>query len=131
LKKELNEALEANTELNHKLNGAEATILLESKTKDMPDAAKAFVTKLLSGKSPEYIQENYQYVVEMFEKEISEQEDSAKEGVTQRIVEAVDRPETEVLEEEISSPAPIVESSVGGYLKEMKKVDGSKLRLKH
>jgi len=67
----------------------------------------------------------------MFEKEITEQEDSAKEGVTQRIVEAVDRPETEILEEEISSPAPIVESSVGGYLKEMKKVDGSSLRLKH
>jgi hypothetical protein len=131
LKKELNEAIEANTELNHKLNRSESALLLESKTKDMPVAAKSFVSKLLKGKSPEYIQENYQYVVEMFEKEISEQEDSAKEGVAQRIVEAVDRPETEILEEEISSPAPISESVVGGYLNEMKKVDGSSLRLRH
>jgi len=67
----------------------------------------------------------------MFEKEITEQEDSAKESVTQRIVESVDRPETEVLEESIYSPAPIVESSVGGYLNEMKKLDGSKLNIKH
>jgi hypothetical protein len=114
------------------LNGAEATILLESKTKDMPEAAKAYVTKLLSGKSPEYIQENYQYVVEMFEKETSEQEDEAKEGVARRIVEAVDRPNTEpLLEEEISAPAPISNSVVGGYLNEMKKRDSSKLNLRH
>lgn len=131
LKKELNEALEANTELNHKLSKAEATMLLESKTKELPEAAKNYVGNLLKGKSPEYIQENYQYVVEMFEKEISEQEETAKEGVEQRIVEAVDRPETEVIQEEISSPAPATSPSVGGYLNEMKKLDGSKLRLRH
>lgn len=131
LRKELNEALEANTELNYKLNRSEAALLLEDKTKDLPDAAKSYVNKLLKGKSPEYIQENYQYVVEMFEKEISEQEESAREGVAQRIVEAVDRPEVELIQEEISSPAPIVESGVGGYLNEMKKLDKSKLSLKH
>jgi hypothetical protein len=131
LKKELNEALESNTKLNHELNKVEATMLLESKTKELPEAAKSYVGNLLKGKSPEYIQENYQYVVEMFEKEISEQEDTAKEGVKQRIVEAVDRPFTEELHEEISSPAPVSAPSVGGYLNEMKKLDGSRLRLNH
>jgi len=131
LRKELNEALETNTELNHKLNRSESALLLESKTKELPSAAKSYVNKLLKGKSPEYIQENYQYVVEMFEKEISEQEEVAKEGVAQRIVEAVDRPETELIQEEISSPAPVSEPAVGGYLNEMKKLDGSKLRLRH
>lgn len=131
LKKELNEALEANTKLNHELSKAEATMLLESKTKELPEAAKNYVGNLLKGKSPEYIQENYQYVVEMFEKEISEQEETAKEGVARRIVEAVDRPEVEVIQEEISSPAPVTSPSVGGYLNEMKKLDGSKLRLRH
>jgi hypothetical protein len=131
LKKELNEALETNTKLNHELNKAEATMLLESKTKELPEAAKNYVGNLLKGKSPEYIQENYQYVVEMFEKEISEQEETAKEGVARRIVEAVDRPEVEVIQEEISSPAPVTSPSVGGYLNEMKKLDGSKLRLRH
>ena len=132
LKKELNEALEANTVFNAKLNSAEAKILLEEKTKDMPESTKAYVSKLLRGKSPEYIQENYQYVVEMFEKETSEQVEDAKERVTSRIVEAVDRPEATDTQEEVIS-APIVESQspVGGYLNEMKKLDGSKLRLRH
>jgi len=132
LKKELNEAIEANTALNHRLNSAEAKILLEEKTKDMPDSTKAYVSKLLRGKSPEYIQENYQYVVEMFEKESSEQVEVAKERVTRRIVEAVDRPEaTEILEEDISTPAIENNSPVGGYLNEMKKLDGSKLKIRH
>jgi hypothetical protein len=132
LKKELNEALEANTVLNAKLNNAEAKILLEEKTKDMPESTKAYVSKLLRGKSPEYIQENYQYVVEMFEKETSEQVEDAKEKVASRIVEAVDRPETETLVEEAISRPPVEnQSPVGGYLNEMKKLDGSKLRLKH
>ncbi|NDB86099.1 MAG: hypothetical protein EB127_25870, partial [Alphaproteobacteria bacterium] len=78
-----------------------------------------------------YIQENYQYVVEMFEKEISELEENAKESVTQRIVEAVDRPVVDELHEEISSPALVETHGVGGYLNEMKKLDGSKLRIRH
>jgi hypothetical protein len=132
LKKELNEALEANTALNAKLNNAEAKILLEEKTKDMPESTKAYVSKLLRGKSPEYIQENYQYVVEMFEKETSEQVENAKDKVTRRIVEAVDRPEAEELVEEVFSRPPVEnQSPVGGYLNEMKKLDGSKLKIRH
>jgi len=132
LKKELNEALEANTSLNSKLNSVEAKLLLEEKTKDMPQSTKAYVSKLLKGKSPEYIEENYQYVVEMFEKETSEQVEDAKERVAKRIVEAVDRPEaTETQEEVISTPIVESKSPVGGYLNEMKKLDGSKLKLRH
>jgi hypothetical protein len=131
LKKELNEAIEANTDLNHKLSRTEASLLLESKTKDLPGSAKAYVTKLLKGKTPEYINENYQYVVEMFEKEVSELEETAKEGLTARIVESIDRPETEVLSEEISAPRPVSSTGVGGYLNEMKKIDGSSIRFNH
>jgi len=132
LKKELNEALETNTELNHKFNQTKSALLLEQKTKDMPEATKNYVTKLLKGKSPSYILENYQYVVEMFDKEISEQEDVAREKVQRRIVEAVDVPQSENLLEEEISVAPVkIETSVSGYLNEMKKLEGSKLNLKH
>jgi len=132
LKKELNEALEANTELNNKFNQAHSALLLEQKTKDLPESAKGYVTKLLRGKSPEYILENYQYVVEMFDKEMTEQEENAREKVQRRIVEAVDVPSTENLLEEEISVAPVKkEKGVSGYLNEMKKLDGSKLNLKH
>ena len=68
----------------------------------------------------------------MFEKETSEQVEDAKERVTKRIVEAVDRPEaTETQEEVISTPIVESKSPVGGYLNEMKKLDGSKLKLRH
>jgi hypothetical protein len=132
LKKELNEALEANAQLNNKLQRTEASLLLEEKTKELPESAKSFVSKLLKGKSPEYIQENFQYVVEMFDKEMTEQEETAKEGIKNRIVESVDRPETEAISEEIvSNPTAVVEAGVGGYLSEMKKRDGSKLSFRH
>jgi hypothetical protein len=130
LKKELNEAIEANTELNHKLQKIEAIALLEEKTKELPANAKSFVGKLLKNKSPEYIQENYQYVVEMFEKESVDEIEAAQEEITTRIVESVDRPEVaEVVEESLTSP--VAQPAVGGYLNEMKRLDGSKLKFKH
>jgi hypothetical protein len=132
LKKELNEALEANTDLNNKFNQTQSALLLEQKTKDLPESAKGYVTKLLRGKSAEYILENYQYVVEMFDKEVTEQEENAREKVQKRIVEAVDVPVTEnLLEEEISVTPFKKEKGVSGYLNEMKKLDGSKLNLRH
>lgn len=48
---------------------AKASLLIEQKTKGMPSSKKEFVGKLLSDKSPEYILENFNYVVEMFEKD--------------------------------------------------------------
>jgi len=118
--------------LNHKFNQAHSALLLEQKTKDLPETAKGYVTKLLKGKSPEYILENYQYVVEMFDKEMTEQEDDARERAQMRIVEAVDVPKMDnLVEEEISAAPAKVGTGVGGYLNEMKKLDGSRLSLKH
>jgi hypothetical protein len=131
LKKELNEAIGANAQLNNKLQKTEASLLLEQKTKELPESTKAFAVKLLNGKTPKYIQENFQYVVEMFDKEMIEEEETAKKGVTQRIVESVDRPESELVSENIiSSPTPGSEPVVAGYLSEMKRLDGSKLKLR-
>jgi hypothetical protein len=48
---------------------AKASLLIEQKTKGMPSSKKEFVGKILSDKSPEYILENFNYVVEMFEKD--------------------------------------------------------------
>ena len=56
LRAELNEALKENAELNQRANKAEATIILEQKTSDMPSAKKQFVTRLLGNKAPQYIE---------------------------------------------------------------------------
>jgi hypothetical protein len=128
LKKELNEAVAMNTELNHKLNEVESNLLLEQKTQELPTSTRKYVTKLLKGKSPEYIQENFQYVVEMHEREISEKVENAKEAsLPRRIVESTDRPEiNENLSDEIVTEGNESNSSpVGEYLNVMKRGDKS------
>jgi len=128
LRAELNEALKENAELNQRANKAEATIILEQKTSDMPSAKKQFVTKLLGNKAPQYIEENFQYVVEMFEKESNEEVDEIKESVKNQFIKApkVDRPQ--IIEEQKQFNNEIDRDSsssegVSGYLNEMKKLN--------
>jgi hypothetical protein len=128
LRAELNEALKENAELNQRANKAEATIILEQKTSDMPSAKKQFVTRLLGNKAPQYIEENFQYVVEMFEKEAQEEVDEIKESVKNQFIKApkVDRPQ--IIEEQKQFNNEIDRNSsssegVSGYLNEMKKLN--------
>ena len=130
LKNELNEAVSTNTKLNHKLNEVESNLLLEQKTKELPTPTRGYVTKLLKGKSAEYIHENFQYVVDMHEREISEKVETSKEqNVARRIVESTDRPVVEEpLNDEIGTIVnESISSAVGDYLNVMKRGDGSVL----
>tara|TARA_R110000868_G_scaffold40267_1_gene139147 strand:- start:815 stop:1789 length:975 start_codon:yes stop_codon:yes gene_type:complete len=131
LRAELNTVIKENVELKHKANKAEAFIVLEQKTADMPSAKKNFINKLLSNKAPEYIKENFSYVVEMFEKDSQEQVDSAKEAIKKEFVSApkVDRPQ--IIEEQKNFTNNEIERNssdedVSGYLNEMKKISGSR-----
>lgn len=130
LRGELNEALKENVELNQKIKKAEAHILIESKTADMPAEKKAFITNLLKNKAPEYIEENFSYVVDMFDRETLLEVEDAKEEVIAEKLESqqVDRPQ--VIEEEINFNNEIEHETssegVSGYLNEMKKISGNK-----
>ena len=126
LRAELNEALKENAELALKANKAEAKIILEAKTADMPSSKKQFINRLLGNKAPEYIEENFQYVVEMFEKKSQEEVDEIKESVKNEFVKApkVDRPQ--IIEEQKEFNNEIERSTSGegvsGYLNEMEKL---------
>ena len=130
LRAELNSTLKENVDLSAKATKANASILLEKKTADMPSEKKSFVTKLLSNKAPEYIEENFSYVVDMFEREAQDELEIIKESVKNEFVKApsVDRPE--VIEEaknfnnEVERTAS--SDTVSGYLNEMKKISGSR-----
>ena len=124
LRSELNTTIKENAELNQRANKAEAYILLEQKMADMPSAKRQFVSKLLLNKAPQYIEENFSYVVEMFEKQHEQEQDEIKESVKQQFTKTprVDRPE--VLEESTNFNNEIEHTnsseSVMGYLNEMK-----------
>lgn len=130
LRKELNTVLKENADLSLKKNKAEAYILLEKKTAELPSAKKAFINKLLGNKSPEYIEENFSYVVDMFEKETQEEVELIKESVKEEntLNSSVDRPT--VIEEQQNFNNEIERNSssegVSGYLNEMKKISGNK-----
>lgn len=124
LRDELNEALKENAQLNQRANKAEATIIIEQKTQDMPSSKKQFVSKLLGNKAPQYIEENFGYVVEMFEKEAQEEVDEIKESVKNEFIKTpnIDRPQVIEEQKQFNNEIERTVSSevVNGYLNEMK-----------
>ena len=127
LRNELNVALKENTDLSVRANKAQAYIILEQRTADMPSAKKQFVTKLLGNKAPNYIEENFQYVVDMFEREHQEEVDEIKESVKQDFVKTptIDRPQIIEEKQEFNNEIERTGSGdqVNGYLNEMKKLN--------
>lgn len=131
LRNELGSVIKENAQLSEKVDKAEAFILLEQKTSEMPSAKKAYINKLLKNKAPQYIEENFSYVVEMFDKEAEATINQAKEEVEQEIITSakVDRPQ--IIEEEAQFTNNEIEreplsEGVSGYLNEMKKISGSR-----
>lgn len=134
LREELNSALKENVEINQQLKKAQSTILLEAKTTDMQASKKQFIHKLLKNKTPEYIEENFNYVVEMFDKEAEQEVETAQKEVLSEssvLSSKIDRPEITEAEtnfnfnNEIERDTEKVES-VSGYLNEMKKISGQR-----
>jgi hypothetical protein len=118
--KKLNEQVKDNIELAKENRKLDAKLLLQEKTIDMPSAKKSFVYKLLESKSPEYIKSNFNYVVEMFEKDddapsklINESRKQRPNRTYKRVAESVDTPE--ILEESNKGDAP--SSPAAEYLK--------------
>jgi hypothetical protein len=85
---------------------------------------------LLGNKSPSYIEENFAYVVDMFEKESQDEVDLIKESVQQESTSAskVDRPVVIEEQQNFNNEIERIPSGEGvsGYLNEMKKISGNK-----
>jgi hypothetical protein len=124
LKQELNEAIKQNIQITQSLKTASAELVLEKSTIGLSKDKKNYVMRMLKDKDPEYITENFDYVVKMFEKD----EDGQRELVTEQatkssktIKEKLDTPRsTKTLTESTSTPEG---EGVGGYLDFMKRQD--------
>lgn len=82
----LNESYKENETLLEKIKISEAHSILEEKTKGMPSAKKDFIVKLLNDKDSSYVQENFNYVVEMFERGEEEVSTGLAEEAKQKAV---------------------------------------------
>ena len=119
LHKELSEAVKDNVRVNQELKSAKATIILEEKTQSMPADKKSYVMRVLKGKSPEEIEGNLEYVVEMFERDQSADAKVITEQARVKISSKnVDTPASRL--EDIND-VKRSETPVNGYLEELKR----------
>lgn len=122
LNQKLNEAYKENEVLLEKIKIVETQSLLEEKTKGMPSTKKDFIVKLLNDKDSSYVQENFNYVVEMFERGEEEASTELAEEAKQKAVsrDAKVIPSTVVTES--STPKDETERSpISEYLSELKR----------
>lgn len=121
LREELHEAMKANIRLNQEYKRTSADKMLIEKTVHFDEPKKNYVMRVLNGKSPEEVEQNFDYVVEMFERKESEQYELIKESAKTdgRSVKStkIDIPKSEHKEDVFEESAPI--DSVDSYLNEM------------
>ena len=75
----LEEAVTENKQLTQELKNIRKDLTLENLTKDLPEIKKNYVTKVLGNKDEQFIKENFNYVLELFEKEQTQELDTLKE----------------------------------------------------
>jgi len=125
-KNELNEAMKENIRLSQEFKKASSALLLEKKTSGLPDKKRSYITRLLSDKTPAEIEENFQYVIEMFEREEKEKaEVITEEAKVASVSKTVDTPKSVITEEVTDSRnnATPVDTGVPEYLSALKKFD--------
>ena len=95
-----------NVELRAHAHHASAQMVLENKCLNLPDQKKSYVQNLLKDKDVQFINENFDYTVEMFdmteEQRLEEMKSDAIQDIKSR---DVDRPILEQVEQSPSSPA--------------------------
>lgn len=115
LRNELNEVLKENVKLGAEKSKLGSELVLERKTASLPDAKKLFIEQSFRGKSAQYIEENFNYALQMFEKREEEAIESEKAQV---IVESkeVDTPaeKTQIIEESSVERNPRMSEYVSG-----------------
>jgi hypothetical protein len=115
----LNESYNENEVLLGKIKSMEAKVLLDEKTHGMNSSKKEFIFKLLNDKESSYILENFNYVVEMFERGEEESANVFKEEATKKaLAKNADIPQTKTLVSE-STNYNKPNGLVGEYLSEL------------
>lgn len=111
LQKQVKLLAEQNTSL-------QTNLILEQKTAGLPKEKKDYVIKVLAGKDQKFINENFSYVVDMFEKNKDEEVETLKESAkttAKTTTEKIDQPETVVTES-----TEEIDPSVASYLEGLK-----------
>ena len=131
-KKQITEATKTNVvvatendQLKEELANTQSELVLERMSAELPEAKKNYIHKILSGKGPEFIKENFNYTLKMFDKSEEDRLEQLQEEATAGRKIKVDRPtakdvvteSTEQQSKEISESHPIFNE----YMNELSK----------
>jgi len=95
-----------------------ADLVLEKKISNLDEDKKVYMKKMLGNKTPEFIKENFDYTLKLFEKTEEERLANLKtEAVAETVTSEVDRP---VIEEKVEAPEQ-TDSKFGLYMTELSK----------
>ena len=101
-------------ELAAELDKLKAQYVLESKSAGLPEDQKAYVNNLLKDKDSQFITENFDYTLSMFDKtEEQRLEEMKKEAIVESTATQVDRPIVEESVEEKKSDDPLFNTYMG------------------
>jgi len=114
-RKELESAKERSVVLEKELNQAKASLLLEQKTRDIPENKKKYIAKLLGNKDVEFINENYDYTLKLF----NNTEEERLSNIRDEAVEQTETVDRVVVEEAAEKPASEANESTNSYLNEL------------
>jgi len=118
----LDQVVTENAELKGELDSLKASKVLEQLSSNLPDYKKKYVQKVLGDKNAQFITENFDYTLELFDKETQKQEEVLKEEavVTAKSVDAEPIVEqTEVVEESATDVED--DPSFNSYMSELGK----------
>jgi len=100
----INHLNEHNEQLTTELIKARSHILLSEKTVDLPDTKKNYIFKVLSGKSEQFINENFDYTLKLFDKTEEERLEQYKQEAQQPVEQMADRVITEQIDPSNDAP---------------------------
>jgi len=114
LKTELNEAIKQNIQTTQALKFKNAALLLEQNTTGLNKDKKNYVLRMLKDKDPDYITENFDYVVKMFDKEeeensrlITEEAEKSSKVITGKIDTPPQSSDNSLIKESMESDSEI------------------------
>jgi hypothetical protein len=75
----LESVVQENTALHSELNSLKANLLIEQKTASLSEQQKKYIKKVLTGKTPDFITENFDYTLKLFKKNENARLETLKE----------------------------------------------------
>ena len=81
-----------------------ATLLLETRTANLPESKRSYLLKILSDKSPQFIKENFEYTAKLFDKKEKERLTVIKEEAYKKRKVKADAPRQQISEKKEVAP---------------------------